>query len=50
MVTAIKEENFSTSFIYSKTILIILYHGTDTKHLGVKVALATSVLMTTYSI
>jgi hypothetical protein len=45
-VAAIKE-NFSTSFIYSKTTLVILYHGTDTEHLGVTVALATSVLINT---
>jgi len=50
MITAIKEENFSASFIHSKTTLVMLYHGTDTKHLGVTVALATSVLINTYRI
>jgi len=46
MVTAIKE-NFTTSFRYSKTTLVILYHGTDNKHLGVTVALVTSDLINT---
>lgn len=48
IVTAIKENNFSTSFICSKTALVILYHRTDTKYLGITVALATSVLRNTY--
>jgi len=46
MVPAIKE-NFTTGFIYLKTTLVILYHGTDTKHLGVTVALVTSDLINT---
>lgn len=46
VVTAIKK-NFTTRFRYSKTTLVILYHRTDTKHLGVTVALVTSDLINT---